>query len=76
MIKKLLVTFVLLFPVTLFAQNTTTSGTITLQAASCAGASAGYVYYILPTNTSGALTAVAGCLIINVAGTTHYVPYF
>lgn len=27
-------------------------------------------------NQSGVLTSVAGCLVINVAGTTHYVPYF
>ena len=27
-------------------------------------------------NQSGVLTGVAGCLVINVAGTTHYVPYF
>ena len=75
--KKLAMIFALLAGAVLaHSQNTTTSGTITLQAASCAGASAGNVYYILPTNTSGALTAVAGCLIINVAGTTHYVPYF
>jgi len=27
-------------------------------------------------NGGGVLTGVAGCLVVNVAGTTHYVPYF
>jgi hypothetical protein len=27
-------------------------------------------------NQGGTLSSVAGCLVINVAGTTHYVPYF
>ena len=27
-------------------------------------------------NQSGTLTSVVGCWVVNVAGTTHYVPYF
>lgn len=62
------------------AGSSTEGGTI--ETAAALATAAGQVSFGSTTaaasncNNSGALTAVAGCLVINVAGTTRYVPYF
>lgn len=64
--------------------NETTSGVITAalpititSAAATAGAGAiSYGGTTAASTSCGTLTLAAGCIVVNVAGTTHYIPYF
>jgi hypothetical protein len=56
-----LLLLLLLVPFTAAAQNLTTSGSISVQAAACStGASSGYVWYQLPKNTAAVALALSG----------------
>ena len=58
--KRIWIAIFVLFASCAPAQNLSTAGNITLQASSCAGAGAGYVYYQLPSNAASVGIAIAG----------------
>ena len=59
-----------------FPPGTTQTMTLTAAAPTVAANQVGFGGTTVAASNCGSLSGAAGCLVINVAGTTHYVPYW